>query len=539
MIADRNRRIVLLGLLLATLAAVAAYVLIASRPAPPPTVVEVTPTSGEPVLVGAGFIPQGTVLEARNLEVAYVPAGARAERALTDAEQAVGKVALADIPAGEQIETTDLGDGDSAVVAGDTYARDVPVGLRAVTIASAETIGVGGFLQPGDRVDVVAAMELQPANPSMTLEDALGALGGPAGNEGDGGDGGTDEGSAGGEEDAADPFSMAELILQDVEVLAVGQAIDAEANAAAAGEAAAEDGEAAAAETSEEGETGLAPNAAATSVTLLVTPADSLRLLLAEQAGAGFRLLLRSPGDTSRTELPPALITNGITNMEPFQLVGSNLIAQDLVVTGARFRETTVPAGDILEFEATVRNVSSRLLPAGSGGAEPGHVYAADETWRSLAEPAPAGVYTLGVTAANMAPQTYPWRWSLGEDLEPGQTATITGSIQAPLAPGVQRWWFGTLLQPGTVVQDGVAPVEITIEPATTVTVNVDEASLREAPWETAAVVETAARGAELDVLEQRDGWFLVRAGEGDAWVAAEAVLNAALAEATPVAGAG
>jgi hypothetical protein len=222
--------------------------------------------------------------------------------------------------------------------------------------------------------------------------------------------------------------------------------------------------------------------------------------------------------------------------MEPFKLIGANLVEKDLVITDARFRQTSVPAGGILEFEATVLNVSSQLVPAGRGGAGPGHVYDAGQTWQSLADEAPAGVYSLGVTAENAEPQTYPWRWDLGEDLAPGQSATITGGIQVPNVPGVQRWWFGTMLQPGTVLEDGVAPVEITIEPVSSVEVTVPEIAFRTSPWLNAETTLTATRGARVDVLDYQDGWFLVRFGQTDGWVPESAVTNAALmpALATP-----
>jgi pilus assembly protein CpaB len=497
---NRNRRVILLALVLAAAAALLAYLLIASRPALAPTIVEVSPESGEPVLVSARFIPEGTTLAANDVAVAYVAPESRGDRALTESAQAVGNVALIDFPEGEQILAGSVGDATDLTL--ETFARDVPVGMRAVSIASAETVGVGGFVQPGDRVDVVAAMELELVPAATPTADVVGLN--------------VKEGES---------IDIAELILQDVQVLAVGQAIGATASAPPA----ASDADS----TSAEGEeTGPTSRPEATSVTLLVTPTQALRLALAEQGGSVFRLLLRAPGDTSVTDLPPALITAGTAPLAPFELVGSNLIAEDLVVTSARFGDASVPAGGILEFEATVRNVSSRFIPAGQGGAPPGHVYAAGETWQSLDELLLPGVYSLGVTTEGMAPQTYPWRWDLGEDLAPGQSVTVTGGIQAPNSPGVQRWWFGTLLQPGTIVEDGVAPMAITIEPATSVVVLDDEVSLQESPWNSAPVVATFTLSTELAVLDYQDGWFRVRSGGSEGWVRETSVVNTALPQA-------
>ena len=493
----RNRRVLLLALLLAAISAALAYRALATRLDSAPVTVAAAPIAGEPVLIAARSIAAGHTITAADVEIAYVPAEAKGERALTEAEQAIGEVALVAMPKGEQVLAGSV--GPSLAADPETFAKDVPLGMRAVTIASEETIGVGGFVQPGDRVDVIAAMELKPVRPPQTLLESLGDL-----------------------ESGGDPFPMAELIVQDVEVLAIGQALDPAApTAPPEGDAAKEPSD---------GQKGPAARPEAASVTLLVDPAQALRLTLSTEAEATFRLLLRAPGDTTVTELPPALITNGDMAMEPFKMVGGNLASEkDLVIISARFQETSVPAGGILHFEATVRNVSSQLIPAGRGGAAPGHVYEAGETWQSLAEAAPAGVFSVGVTADHAQDQSYQWRWDLGKDLAPGATATITGGIQVPQTPGVQRWWFGTVLQPGTILEDGVAPVAITIEPVSSVVVTADKIALRASPWPDAAGVLTVVRGAQADVLDYEDGWFQVRASGKDGWVPESAVQNSAL----------
>ena len=506
MSAKRNRRIFLLALLLASVSALLAYGLIASRPQPAPVVVAAAPVSGEPVLVGARTIASGTTLSAGDIEVAYVAPEAKGDRVLTESADAIGQVALVDIPKGEQILATSV--GASAVPTAETFARDVPVGMRAVSIALEEIVGVGGLVQPGDRVDVITSYDLVSPDSDSPAENALDALGDLI------------DMDMGGNSDA--PFAVAELIVQDVEVLAIGQSLDGSQAAAPTPDPSA----AAASQPTPEGPT---PNPEASSVTLLVDPTQALRLLLAVQSDGKFRLLLRAPGDVSTTELPPALVTSGGIQMDPFKLIGANLVEKNLVITDARVRQTSVPAGGILEFEVTVRNLSSQLIPAGRGGAAPGHVYEPGESWQSLDDASPDGVYSVGLTSDSAEPRTYPWRWDLGEDLTPGQTATITGGIQVPNSPGVQHWWFGTLLQPGTVLQDGVAPVEITIEPASSVEVTAPEVDLRDSPWPNATSVLTMLSGARAGVLDYQDGWFLVRFEQTDGWVPESAVTNAAL----------
>ena len=506
MTTKRNRRIFLLALLLASVSALLAYGMIASRPQAAPVVVQAAPVSGEPVLVGARAIAAGTTLGADDIEVAYVASKAKGERVLTESIQAIGQVALVDIPKGEQILARSV--GASAVPTADTFARDVPVGMRAVSIALEEIVGVGGLVQPGDRVDVITSYDLVSPKSESPAENALDALGDLF------------DMDMGGNSDT--PFAVAELIVQDVEVLAIGQSLDGSEAAAPTPDPNA----AAASQPTPEGPT---PNPKATSVTLLVDPTQALRLLLAVQSDGKFRLLLRAPGDISTTELPPALVTSGGIQMDPFKLIGANLVEKNLVITDARVRQTTVPAGGILEFEVTVRNVSSQLIPAGRGGAAPGHVYEPGESWQSLDDASPDGVYSVGLTSDSAEPRTYPWRWDLGEDLAPGQTATITGGIQVPNSPGVQRWWFGTLLQPGTVLQDGIAPVEITIEPVSSVQVTAPEIDVRDSSWPSATSVLIVTSGAVAEVLDYQDGWFLVHFDQTEGWVPESAVTNAAL----------
>jgi Flp pilus assembly protein CpaB len=525
MTARRDRRVILLALLLASAAAFLAYALLASRPQTVSEPVEAAAPSGEPVLIAARPINEGEVLEAADIEVAYVAAEAKAPRVLTESAQAIGDVALVAIPKGEQILASSVGNA-TASAAPQTFAGDVPVGMRAVAIALEETVGAGGLVQPGDRVDVIASYQLKPIRPATTVEEALGMIDDrPSGSDTAGEEKSGDASDA--QSSGDDDFPVAELLVQDVAVLAIGQSLG---TTDAPPPATTTDETADAAATTEA--TGPAPRPDAASVTLLVDPSQALRLLLAVQADGTFRLLLRSPGDTTTTELPPALITNGAIQMPPFDLVGANLAAKDLVVTGARFRQTSVPGGGMIEFEATVRNISSRVIPAGRGGAGPGHEYRAGQTWRSLADVAPPGVYSLGVTAESAQDPAYPWRWDLGQDLAPGESATITGAIQAPNAAGAQRWWFGTLLQPGTVQDDGVASTRITIEPVESVVVVASVIDIRESPWPSAASVMKAPRGTKADVLQYRDGWFEVRVDGRDGWVVESAVANAVLPEA-------
>lgn len=506
MAANRNLRVLLLALLIATAAAVVVYQLVVSRLTPPPAVVEVTPESGEPVVIGARALAAGTTLTASDIRIVYINPTARGERALTESSQAIGRVTLLDIPEGDQILAGSIGD-TAPLAPANTFAREVPIGMRAVTISIEETVGVGGLVQPGDRVDVIAGLSLDRPLSAAPAEESASPDG-------------TDTGEM-------SEIPVAELLVQDVQVLAIGQAL--QSNIAPAPTVAA-------------GQTPAAVEAAgpitrpeATSVTLLVDPAQALRLLLAVQGDSIFRLLLRAPGDSTVTELPPAFITDGVVNMPPFELVGANLPIGGLTITSSRFEQRSVPAGGVLDFEVTVRNVSDLVIAAG-GGADPGYVYTGNESWEEVAGDAQPGSFSLALTSDTVEQVTFPWRWDLGQDLEPGESVTFTGGVQVPNRSGLQRWWFGIMSEPGTVVEDGVGLTEVTVEPVAAVVVLSPDVDLRAAPWPDAAVVDTAVRGTTADVLEYGDGWFLIRSGDSEGWVPEGFVVNSVLPAAEAIA---
>jgi pilus assembly protein CpaB len=114
-------------------------------------------------------------------------------------------------------------------------AYAIPSYMRAITVAVDDVSGLAGFLKPGDHVDVIAAFENNQR-------------------------------------------SAAKTILQDVELLALGKSV----------------GEEKATEKS-----GRPTSFEKTTATLIVTPKEAERLVLADTQGK-LRLVLRSPGDMVR-----------------------------------------------------------------------------------------------------------------------------------------------------------------------------------------------------------------------------------------------
>lgn len=147
------RLLLVAGLALAIVAALGAYTLI-SQQAPPPPVER--PTA--PVVVAAVAIEARAAIGAADvkvvqMEAALVPAGA-----LSDASQAVGRIATVALAVNEPVLASKF------VAAGGTPFTVLPPGetlgpgtaeYRALSIAVPDANAVGGAVRPGDVIDIV------------------------------------------------------------------------------------------------------------------------------------------------------------------------------------------------------------------------------------------------------------------------------------------------------------------------------------------------------------------------------------------------
>ena len=107
------------------------------------------------VAIAAIEIPFGTQIEARHVRMMEMLSGTAPDDAYLKAEDAMGKVAKATILSGEVLRAAKVVDAGS----GSTLAAVVSPNMRAVSIRVDDVVGVGGFLLPGNRVDVVASRE--------------------------------------------------------------------------------------------------------------------------------------------------------------------------------------------------------------------------------------------------------------------------------------------------------------------------------------------------------------------------------------------
>lgn len=190
------------------------------------------------IVVAAEKIPARTVVTTEMLTLKEIPAEAVHPYAIYNIEDAVGRLTDSKIEVGEYVLASKLhkqGDKSSGL------KYFVPEGKRAITIQVDSVSGVGGFILPGDRIDIMASMLLKKAGSS----------------------------------EQTPPTSL--MLVQNLEVLACGTNIKENSDGT---------------------------SSTYSNITLAVTPDDALLIYLADINGS-LRLLLRSPIDDKIENLNP------------------------------------------------------------------------------------------------------------------------------------------------------------------------------------------------------------------------------------------
>ncbi|WP_273820877.1 Flp pilus assembly protein CpaB [Pseudomonas asplenii] len=104
------------------------------------------------VVVSTVEIPFGQMVEAQQVTTVRMPTEAIPDDALDTTEKAVGKIATFDILRGDIVRGARL----SEHLGGSTLASLIAPDKRAISVRVDDVVGVGGFLLPGNRVDVLA-----------------------------------------------------------------------------------------------------------------------------------------------------------------------------------------------------------------------------------------------------------------------------------------------------------------------------------------------------------------------------------------------
>lgn len=117
----------------------------------PQTPAAAAPT--EPMVVTATTVHESEPLAPDAIAVVQVPH--RPDGAFASASDLQGRLPLVDIPKGQPILSSHLApEGTKPAL----WHR-IPAGMRAVTVAIDEVVGVGGFLKPGLHVDIVGVAQ--------------------------------------------------------------------------------------------------------------------------------------------------------------------------------------------------------------------------------------------------------------------------------------------------------------------------------------------------------------------------------------------
>jgi pilus assembly protein CpaB len=146
-----NRRRLLIGLgaavILAVLASTFVYRQIRQTPVVQPQQVPATQ-----IVVAASPLALGTPLDPHDLKMVAWPGNAPVPGMFTRMQDVTGRALITNVVQNEPILESELAPRE----AGAGLPATIPEGMRAVSVAVNEVIGVAGFVAPGTMVDVIA-----------------------------------------------------------------------------------------------------------------------------------------------------------------------------------------------------------------------------------------------------------------------------------------------------------------------------------------------------------------------------------------------
>ncbi len=311
---DRKKLVLLLGALIVAIGtALAARSMFAGASAPQVEAAAPVP-QGPKVLVAQRALPTGTIITADAISFQMWPEELVQDAYFIDGEsdvsQLIGTVVRHPITAGEPVTQGSL------VKPGDRgfLAAALGPGMRAVTVPVSAKTGVGGFVFPGDRVDLVLTQTVK----------------------------GTGEG---------EPLRASETILQNIRVLATDQST-----------------------TQETGEDGKTVVRAFRTVTLEVTPRIAEKVAVADTIGE-ISLSLRSIAD-NQGDLDKALASGNVKIPDNATPAQEEALIRKALANPVESRSTFVTGGDVSRFQRRTKPTEINAA-ANSAAAIPGSAAAA------------------------------------------------------------------------------------------------------------------------------------------------------------------
>ncbi|HUW14710.1 MAG TPA: Flp pilus assembly protein CpaB [Anaerolineae bacterium] len=154
------------GLVVAVLAGGVAFITL-QRAAVPVTTGQMASVPGVPVVVSIGPVPVRALLTAEDLEVREVPVNAAPQGAIRELDDAIGKITLVDLYAGEVILQQRLVDPD-IITADGRLALVVAEDEVLMAFPAQDLMSTIGVLKPGDQVDLLFSLQF-PAGRGLEL----------------------------------------------------------------------------------------------------------------------------------------------------------------------------------------------------------------------------------------------------------------------------------------------------------------------------------------------------------------------------------
>ncbi|HSH79422.1 MAG TPA: Flp pilus assembly protein CpaB [Herpetosiphonaceae bacterium] len=207
------------------------------------------------VVMAARDIPEGTAISADALTVQAFPDGFVPLGAIPAPEQAVGKYTVTRLTKGQIVLANQLSVNKRA----GNLALSVPAGKVAVALPMTDLMSTAGAIKPGDRVDILLTLdlkEMQVKNPQAASAAGGAAPSGPANDSG--------------------KNPVTQTTLQNVEILALGEAEDGGSSSSSSASSAKK----------------------TPAVIVLLDHQDAIVLKYAKDSGGVVDLALRAPEDT-------------------------------------------------------------------------------------------------------------------------------------------------------------------------------------------------------------------------------------------------
>jgi len=436
-------------------------------------------------VVAKQTLPAQTTITADLVELRDTPPDALQPNAQTNLQDVVGKALLVPVATGQQILAPFLANADAPDVK--KLSDAVPAGKRAMSVNFTELNSAGGLVQPGDSVDVIGVFNKNTLGKDQSM-----------------------------------------LLLQDVQVLAVGQTTSTDPSQRQGAPAGTQPQQSLPAPQRSGTANGVAvplPTSVTTlpgftnqqtrNLTLAVDPEAAERLALAEDYGH-LRYIVRPQAERNQSAVVPADLS---TLVSPVQVAAGQIVATEISPSNTK-------VGDTIDVKITVKNTSDK--PLQTMGPEPGFTYVQGQTYFTQQYASDPGKWRVGIGSAGLDSTDLPYRWGLGGDLAPGATTTVTGHIKVTQDFKATNFWAALVNEPSNVVQSGVGMTLVTSLPQNLAIVAVDAANVRSSPSIAASVLQQVKYGTELQLIGQSADWFKVKLpDQSEGWVAAGWIVTA------------